>query len=104
MHSDEAEVEKSVRRYMIVFGMLMIFTILTVTASRFHFAVPIAITIALVIAAMKGSMVAGVFMHLNHERQWIYGALILTFAFFLVLLFLPLLTSLDGLGIGSPWH
>jgi caa(3)-type oxidase subunit IV len=89
---------------MIVFGMLMIFTILTVTASRFHFAVPIAITIALVIAAMKGSMVAGVFMHLNHERQWIYGALILTFAFFLVLLFLPLLTSLDGLGIGSPWH
>jgi caa(3)-type oxidase subunit IV len=88
---------------MIVFGLLMVFTVLTVTASRFHFAVPIAITIALVIAALKGSMVAGVFMHLSHERRWIYGALILTFAFFFVLLFLPLLTSLDGLGIGSPW-
>ena len=61
------------------------------------------ITIALVIAGLKGSMVAGVFMHLSHERRWIYGALILTFAFFFVLLFLPLLTSLDGLGTGSPW-
>jgi cytochrome c oxidase subunit IV len=103
MHSDRAAVEKSVRHYMIVFGLLMVFTVLTVTASRFHFAVPIAITIALVIAGLKGPMVAGVFMHLSHERRWIYGSLILTFAFFLVLLFVPLLTSLDGLGIGSPW-
>ena len=27
---------------------------------------------------MKGSMVASVFMHLSHEKKWIYGALILT--------------------------
>ena len=63
---------------MTVFGMLMIFTVITVAASRFHFAVPVAITVALIIAAMKGSMVAGVFMHLSHEKQWIYGALLLT--------------------------
>jgi cytochrome c oxidase subunit 4 len=103
MHSDPAEVQKSVRGYMIVFAMLMVFTVITVAVSRFHFAVPIAIAIALVIAAMKGSMVAAVFMHLSHERQWVYGTLILTVVFFLVLLMLPVLTSLDGLGIGSPW-
>ena len=81
----------------------MVFTVITVAVSRFHFAVPIAIAIALVIAAMKGSMVAAVFMHLSHERRWVYGTLILTVVFFLVLLMLPVLTSLDGLGIGSPW-
>jgi hypothetical protein len=52
---------------------------------------------------MKGSMVAAVFMHLSHERRWVYGTLILTVVFFVVLLMLPLLTSLDNLGIGSPW-
>ena len=103
MHSDPAEVQKSVRSYMIVFAMLMVFTVITVAASRFHFAVPIAIAVALVIAAMKGSMVAAVFMHLSHEKRWVYGTLILTVVFFLVLLMLPVLTSLDGLGIGSPW-
>ena len=95
MHSDPAEVKKSVRTYITVFVMLMVFTVITVAAASFHFAVPVAITIALVIATMKGSMVAGVFMHLTHERQAIYGALLLTLVFFIVLLFIPLLTILD---------
>jgi cytochrome c oxidase subunit 4 len=95
MHSDSAAVQKSVRSYITVFVALMIFTVITVAVSRFHFAVPIAISIALVIAAMKGSMVGGVFMHLSHEKQAIYGTLLLTFLFFVVLLFLPLLSYLD---------
>jgi len=99
MHSDPAEVQKSVRAYITVFIALMVFTIITVVASRFHFAVPIAITIALIIAALKGSMVAGVFMHLSHEKQAIYGALLLTIVFFIVLLFLPVLTNLDHIGV-----
>src|SRR5438132_8149911 len=103
MHSDPVEIQKSVRSYITVFVALMVFTIITVTASRFHFAVPIAITVALVIAAMKGSMVAGVFMHLSHEKQWIYGALLLTVVFFAVLLFVPLFTVMDNLSIGVPW-
>ena len=103
MHSDPAEIQKSVRSYMTVFVMLMVFTVITVAASRFHFAVPVAITVALIIAAMKGSMVAAVFMHLSHEKRWVYGTLLLTVAFFIVLLLLPLFTSLDGLGVGSPW-
>jgi len=99
MHSDPAEVKKSVRAYMTVFAMLLIFTVLTVTASTFHFAVPIAITVALVIAAMKGGMVAGVFMHLSHEKKAIYGALLLTLVFFIVLLFVPVLTMMDHIGV-----
>lgn len=103
MHSDPAEIKKSVRSYMTVFAMLMLFTVITVAASRFHLAVPVAITVALIIAAMKGSMVAAVFMHLSHEKRWVYGVLMLTAAFFFVLLLLPLFTSLDSLAIGSPW-
>ena len=95
MHSDPAEIKKSVRSYITVFVMLMVFTVITVAASRFHFAVPVAITIALIIATLKGSMVAGVFMHLLHEKRAIYGALLLTLVFFIVLLFIPLLTILD---------
>jgi cytochrome c oxidase subunit IV len=98
MHSDQAEVKKSVRSYMTVFVMLMVFTVLTVAASRFHLAVPVAITLALVIAAMKGSMVASVFMHLSHEKRAIYGALLLTIVFFLVLLFIPVLSMMDHIG------
>ena len=103
MQSDPAEIKKSVRSYMTVFVMLMVFTVITVAASRFHLAVPAAITVALIIAAMKGSMVAAVFMHLSHEKRWVYGTLLLTAAFFIVLLLLPLFTSLDSLAIGSPW-
>src|SRR5437867_9787757 len=102
MSSDPAEIQKSVRSYIRVFVMLMIFTIITVAANRFHFAVPVAVTIALIIATMKGSMVAAVFMHLSHERRWIYGALLLTVMFFVVLMCLPLFTTIDN--IGTPIH
>ncbi|SRR6266849_5248256 len=99
MHSDPAEVRKSVRSYITVFVALLIATLVTVGANQFHFAVPVAIGIALTIAAIKGSMVAGVFMHLSHEKQAIYGALLLTVVFFIVLLFVPLLTNLDHIGV-----
>ena len=98
MHSDPAAIKKSVRTYLTVGAMLLVFTVITVAANQFHFAVPVAITVALIIAGMKGSMVAGIFMHLSHEKQWIYGALLLTVAFFIVLMFVPLFTVLDTIG------
>ena len=102
MHSDAAAVKKSVRGYMTVGAILLVFTAITVAANQFHFAVPVAVTIALIIATMKGSMVAAVFMHLSHERKWIYGALLLTVAFFVVLMCIPLFTTMDN--IGTPIH
>ena len=101
MHSDAAEVQNSVRRYFKVGAALLVFTAVTVAANKLHLAVPLAITVALIIALMKGSMVAAVFMHLSHVKQWIYGALVLTVVFFLVLMFVPLLTVLDGIGTAS---
>ena len=98
MHSDPAAVGKSIRLYLAIGVTLFVFTGLTVLANRFHFAVPLAITVALVIAITKGSMVASVFMHLSHERKWIYGALLLTVVFFIVLMSVPLLTTLDTIG------
>jgi caa(3)-type oxidase subunit IV len=98
MHSDPAAIKKSVRGYLIVGVGLLVCTGITVAANRFHFVVPVAIAIALIIAATKGSMVAAVFMHLSHEKQWIYGALLLTVVFFIVLIFVPLLTTLDHIG------
>jgi cytochrome c oxidase subunit 4 len=103
MHADPAEVSKSVRSYMTVFALLMVFTVITVAVASVDFAVPMAITVALIIASVKAAMVAGVFMHLNHEKLWVYGTLVVTVIFFLVLLLVPVLTSLDALGTGSPW-
>jgi cytochrome c oxidase subunit IV len=102
MHSDAAAVKKSVRNYMIVFVSLLVFTVITVSVSRLNLGVPIAITVALVIAAMKGSMVAGVFMHLSDEKRWIYGALLLTVVFFIVLIFVPFFTVSDTFGAPIP--
>ena len=98
MHSDQEAIKKSVRSYMIVGALLLVFTGVTVAANAFHLAVPAAITLALIIASIKGSMVAAVFMHLSHEKKWIYGSLLLTALFFIVLLFLPLLTVKGGIG------
>jgi cytochrome c oxidase subunit 4 len=102
MHSDPAEVKKSVRTYLNVGVMLLVFTGVTVLANQFDLAVPAAITVALIIATMKGSMVAAVFMHLSHEKRWIYGTLLLTLVFFIVLMLVPLVTTLDT--VGTPSH
>src|SRR2546425_10839712 len=98
MHSDAEAVKKGVRMYFAIGALLLVFTGITVAANQFHFAVPVAITVALIIAITKGSMVAAVFMHLSHEKRWIYGALLLTVVFFAVLMFVPLLTVLDTIG------
>ena len=98
MHSDSESVRKAIRLYLTIGVALLVFTAITVAANRFHFVVPIAITVSLIIATIKGSMVASVFMHLSNERRWIYGALLLTVAFFIVLMCVPLFTTMDSIG------
>ena len=102
MHSDPEAIRKSIRSYGIVGGLLLVFTAITVAVNQVHLAIPLAITVALLIATFKGSMVAAVFMHLSDEKKWIYGALLLTVAFFVVLMILPILTISDT--IGTPIH
>ena len=102
MHSDSAEIKKHTRTYWMVGAALFVFTVITVAVNQVHLAVPLAITVALIIAATKGSMVAAVFMHLSNEKRWVYGALLLTVVFFVVLMSLPMLTTRDTFGTHAP--
>lgn len=97
-HSSEA-IRKEIRVYLAVFGCLAFLTGVTVWAC-FGLKLPIhrAIIVASVIALVKGSLVAGFFMHLRSERKLIYGILLLTAFFFAVLLWLPVHDILDPFG------
>src|SRR5258705_11962590 len=100
MTGDHAvDIDKHVRIYITVFVALMVLTIVTVAVSRFHLPVPIAVTVALTVALIKGSLVACYFMHLISEKKLIYAVLALTAAFFLVLMVVPVLPVHDGFWI-----
>jgi caa(3)-type oxidase subunit IV len=58
----------------------------------------VGITAALIIATIKGSLVAGYFMHLFHERKLIYCVLALTAVFVLVMVGLIMWTYNDQQG------
>ena len=102
MRSDVAEVEKNLRKYWMIGGMLLVFTAITVAASSLNLGVAAGVTVALVIATMKGSMVASVFMHLSHEKRWVYGSLILTVLGFIILMTVPMFTVMDTIGTPIP--
>ena len=53
------------------------------------------ITVGLIIATFKATLVALIFMHLNHEKGLIYQILLYTFFFFLGLMVLTILTLYD---------
>ena len=97
MTSDHAaDIDKHVRIYITVFVALMVLTIVTVAISRVHLPVPTAVGLALLVATIKGSLVACYFMHLLSEKKLILAVLALTVVFFVVLLALPVLTHSDG--------
>ena len=90
------DIDKQVRIYITVFVTLMALTIITVAVSYLHLPTPMAVTVALAVALVKGSLVACYFMHLIAEKKLIYAVLLVTVAFFIVLLALPVLTVHDG--------
>ena len=96
---DPADIDRHVRVYITVFVALMALTLVTVAVSYLDLSMPMAVTVALFIATVKGSLVAGYFMHLISEKKVIYAVLALTVAFFVVLLALPVLTHSDGFWI-----
>ena len=67
-------------------------TTLTVGASYIHFnLIWLGVLVGLLIAGIKGYLVAANFMHLNNEKKIIYWILILTASFLVVLFFMPML-------------
>lgn len=91
------DVSKEVRKYLLVFGALIIGTILTVAVSYVelhpHWK---NIAIGLVIATVKAGLVAAFFMHLIDERKLVYGVLGATVFFFVGLMYITLWSMEPG--------
>ena len=84
-------IHDEVRRYLIIFGCLMLGTIATVGAYYLHLpSVALTIAVALFIASVKAFLVAGYFMHLMSEKKMIYGILAATVFFFAGLMYLTI--------------
>ena len=77
--------------YRNVFIALLFFTGMTVGVSYIEFSsITFGLFLGLLIACIKGYLVAANFMHLNNEKSFIYGTLIMTVVFFFVLLAIPI--------------
>jgi caa(3)-type oxidase subunit IV len=86
-HDDHGDVAKHVKKYLMVGGLLLAFTIITVALSYFDFGNRKAnIAVAMLVAAFKAGLVAAIFMHLSAERKLVYRVLLFT-AFFVFALF-----------------
>jgi cytochrome c oxidase subunit 4 len=88
-HSAE-DIKKETRVYILVFVALAALTLVTVGVSYLDLSGGAAVGLALLIASIKGSLVAAYFMHLLSERKLVYAVLLVTVVFFVALLFLPL--------------
>ena len=96
MAGAHADISKHVKVYLMVFAALALGTIITVAASRVHFGEHGNVVVALVIAVVKASLVAAIFMHLKWEKSmWIWYSLALCGVFFVFLMALPVMTTHD---------
>ena len=85
------DVQAHIQLYKKIGAALMVLTVVTVLASFLPVGIALGVVVALIIATVKGSLVASYFMHLVGERKSIYFTLLLTGFFFLLLIFIPLL-------------
>lgn len=99
--SHAVDIGKHVRVYILVFVALMALTLVTVAVSYLHLSTGAAITVALFVAAVKGSLVACYFMHLLTEKKLILAVMLITVVFFVVLLMIPVLWHGDGLQVAT---
>jgi cytochrome c oxidase subunit IV len=91
-HGSPEAIKKYVRTCIVVFVSLLALTIVTVAISYLHLPTPLAITVALVVAITKGSLVAAFFMHLISEVKLIFWVLLISVVFFAAVMMLPSLT------------
>ncbi len=98
MDEHAVDVKKHVRIYITVFVALLALTLITVAVSYLDLPTAAAVAVALLIASVKGSLVACYFMHLISERKLIFLVLLFTAVFFFGLLLLPYFSELDAVG------
>src|SRR5262245_46655467 len=84
-----AEIKKHNKVYLIIFVALLVGTIITVLLNAVHFdSFTLTVSIALFVATIKASLVAGFFMHLVSEKKAIYAMLAATAFFFVAMMYL----------------
>jgi cytochrome c oxidase subunit IV len=89
-------VQKHVRGYLMVGGLLLTFTALTVALSYVDFGTRKAnVAVAMLVAAIKAGLVAAIFMHLAAEKRLIYRVLLFTAIFVFALFWLTFLAWYD---------
>jgi cytochrome c oxidase subunit 4 len=95
-------IKKSIRTYLLVMGALFVGTVITYLVATLpaldfggHGFDAADCVIGLLIATVKATLVAAIFMHLNHERGLIYKTLLFTMIFFAAMMFLFCLAYLD---------
>jgi cytochrome c oxidase subunit IV len=84
-----------VRGYLMVFGALLVLTVVTVAVSYLDKPPALTVAIGLSLATAKAALVAWFFMHLSHERRLVYLTLAVTVMFFVALIGLILWTEAD---------
>jgi len=87
MSTEAHDVQKEVKKYFIVFAALLVLTVVTVAVSNLQFGVTLGVIVALIIATIKGYLVACNFMHLASEKKLVYFVLIIAVVFFIWMMF-----------------
>jgi cytochrome c oxidase subunit 4 len=102
MSAESHHIKASIRTYLFIFGALTALTVLTVAASWLHLSLAAGIILALLIASVKGSLVAAYFMHMLHERKALYALVALCALFFIALILLPVWQTSETVGLMDP--
>ena len=90
-------IESHIKVYWNVFFALLAFTVLTVAVSYIEFgSIFWTLFVGLLIACIKGYLVAAYFMHLNDETKTIYSILVLSVIFLAVLMTIPMAWRSSG--------
>ncbi len=82
------DVKKHVRIYMSVFAALAVLTIVTVAVGYLDLPIIPALVVALLIASIKGGLVAGYFMHLVSEERLIRALVFMSLGLVIVMFIL----------------
>lgn len=103
MASSPEAIKKSIRIYFLIFGILCVFTVLTVAVATIpaldvggHGFDIYDMWLGLAIATVKASLVGAIFMHLNSEKRLIY------LFFGIAIVFAVALFALVGLAFIDP--
>lgn len=98
MADSPEEIKKSIKKILLIGGILAVFTAITVWLSYVELPTHgMNILLGMAVATFKAALVALVFMHLNHEKPLIYKMLAFTVVFAAALFILFYLSHEDPL-------